>query len=130
MQGLSDAEKKGFGRAGEDLAAQFLRSRGYQILEKNYRCRLGEIDLIVQDGKNQDIHFVEVKTRHSVASVSPYELVPYGKQRRISRAAQHYIAAKRLGDVSADFAVLIVDYSQGSPQFELIENAFPLAWGF
>jgi len=128
MQGFSDAEKKGFGRAGEDLAAQFLRSKGYRIRERNYRCRLGEVDLIVE--RQGEISFVEVKSRRSVNAVDPRELVPYGKQLHISKVAQHYIASKKLYDVSADFAVLIVDYSNSEPRFEWIEGAFPLAYGY
>lgn len=128
MQGLSDAEKKGLGRDGEDLAARFLVSKGYRIRERNYRCRLGEVDLIIERGG--EILFVEVKTRRSVDAVSPRELIPYGKQVHISKVAQHYVAAKRLYDISADFAVLIVDFSKGAPRFEFIEGAFPLVWGY
>lgn len=128
MQGLFDAEKKGLGRDGEDLAASFLRSQGYRIRERNFRCRLGEVDLIVE--KNGKILFVEVKTRRSVDSVSPLELVPHGKQVHISKVAQHYVAAKHLDDVPADFAVLIVDVSHGEPRFEFIEGAFELVWGY
>lgn len=128
MQGLSDAEKKGLGKDGEGLAAAYLRNLGYRILERNYRCRLGEVDLIIE--KKGEILFVEVKTRRSIDAVNPRELIPYGKQVHISKVAQHYVAAKRLYDVSADFAVLIVDFSEGAPRFEFIEGAFPLVWGY
>ena len=128
MQGLSDAEKKRLGRGGENLAADFLMAKGYRIRERNYRCRLGEVDLIIE--RKGEISFVEVKTRRSIDEVSPRELVPYGKQVHISKVAQHYIAVKNLHDTAADFAVLIVDVSQGAPRFEFIEGAFPLVWGY
>lgn len=129
MQVLSKkGDSKDLGREGEDLAASFLRNQGYRILTRNYRCRLGEVDIIIE--KKGKIIFTEVKTRRSVDAVSPRELISYSKQRHISRVAQHYLAAKRLQEVSADFGVLIVDLSGSSPRFEWIEGAFDLVWGF
>ncbi|GEM_PF-121924 len=127
-----DAEKKKLGRAGEEEAVHFLEARGYRILEKNYRCRLGEIDLIVEKKRGQEssILFIEVKTRRVLDTVSPLELIPYGKQYHISRVAQHYVMTKRCQDIAADFALLVVDWSGERPVCELIENAFPLAWGY
>lgn len=133
MQGFSGQQGiKELGREGEDLAASWLRDKGYRILERNYRCRLGEVDLIVEGGAGSDrkIQFVEVKTRRSTDKVSPRELISQGKQRHISRVAQHYVAAKRLHDVNAGFAVLIIDLSGPEPKFEWIEDAFSLAWGY
>jgi putative endonuclease len=56
-----NTSRQTFGRVGERLAAQALRERGYRILEQNFRCRYGEIDLVAEDA--QDLVFVEVKTR-------------------------------------------------------------------
>lgn len=81
-------------------------------------------------GSDRKIHFVEVKTRRSTDKVSPRELISYGKQRHISRVAQNYVTANRLDDVNAGFAVLIIDLSEMTPQFEWIEDAFSLAWGW
>ena len=129
MQAFSrDRERKELGKSGEEIAAKFLQKKGYRILERNYRCRLGEIDLVAK--KSGDLLFVEVKTRRSSESVSPPELVDFRKQRQISRAAQHYLAVKKCQDRGADFAVLIIDWSKESPSCELIENAFFLAWGY
>lgn len=129
MQGFSGSdETKQLGRKGEDLAATFLLGKGFRLLERNYRCRLGEIDLIAQGADR--LFFVEVKTRRRTDAVSPRELISRGKQRHISRVAQYYVAAKKLHNVDADFAVLIVDLSGLEPRFEWIENAFPLCWGY
>jgi putative endonuclease len=128
MQGDFGQDDKLLGRDGESLAASFLRSHGYKILQRNYRCRLGEVDLIVE--KAGTITFVEVKTRRSVEAVSPRELVTLPKQRHISKVAQHYLAVQRLPDVNANFGVLCIDFSKPSPRFEWIENAFDLAYGF
>lgn len=138
-------DPKEFGQEGESLAAHFLEGLGYRILERNYRCQLGEIDLILEKTprkrpfqrakigkKSEDRHltFAEVKTRHSVEAVSPRELVGRTKQLHISRTAQHYLTSKKIIDFSADFGVIIVDFSKSEPQFEWIENAFTLAWGY
>jgi len=128
MQEDFKRDDKALGRDGEGLAASYLKGLGYKILEKNFRCRLGEVDLIVE--RKGALTFVEVKTRRSVAAVSPRELVTLPKQRHISKVAQHYLAVRRLHDVNADFAVLGIDFSGPSPQFEWIPNAFDLAWGF
>lgn len=125
-----DQEKKQLGQAGEEAAVRFLEARGYRILERNYRCRLGEIDLIAEKKKERAILFIEVKTRRAFGAVSPLELVPYGKQYHISRVAQHYVTAKKCQDIAADFALLVVDWSGKRPLCELIENAFPLTWGY
>lgn len=133
MQALSGKQDlKAFGGEGEDLAAAFLRSKGFRLRDRNYRCRLGEIDLIIerQSLRGRRITFVEVKTRRSIEGVSPRELISLGKQRHISRVAQHYLSKTGLQDVDADFAVLLIDYANGEPAFEWIENAFVLAWGY
>jgi putative endonuclease len=138
MQAVSGKNaSKELGKQGEDLAVQFLKKKGYRVLERNYRCRLGEVDLILEQtirknaGREENrIIFVEVKTRRKTDSVSPRELISYGKQWHISRVAQNYLASRRLKDTSCDFAVLIVDWSEGSPRFEWIEEAFLLAWGY
>jgi putative endonuclease len=125
---FGDNGRKELGRTGEEIAAAFLKKKGFRILEQNYRCRLGEVDLIVE--KEDAILFVEVKTRRSVDTVSPLELISRGKQFHISRVAQYYLAKKRFQEKSASFALLVVDWSGPAPSVELIENAFLLAWGY
>ena len=81
------------GRKGEDMAYQYLNQRGYQLLDRNYRCPLGEIDLIMADGGT--IVFVEVKFRTSYARGGGAEAVHYHKQQHLYRAAQWYIRQHR-----------------------------------
>jgi len=128
MQAEFPRNDKALGREGEAMAASILKGRGYRILEKNYRCRLGEVDLIVE--KEGTITFVEVKTRRSVEAVSPRELVSLPKQRHISKVAHHYLALKRLHDTNANFAVLTIDWSQSPPNIEWIPDAFSSAYGY
>ena len=74
----------------ERQAAAFLEERGCEVIERNYRCRLGEVDLIVRDGNY--LVFVEVKYRQSERTGHPLEAVNPAKQRRISRTAVWYLA--------------------------------------
>jgi putative endonuclease len=78
------------GAAGEMLAARFLREKGYTILVANYRCRLGEIDIIAAD--RQYIAFVEVKTRKYGSMTAPEEAITEQKMRAMRRAASSYMA--------------------------------------
>ena len=76
---------KAVGGLGEDFAVYYLESCGYRIIERNFRCRLGEIDLIAQDGKT--LVFVEVKTRRSRRYGSPQEAVTTAKQAKLRTVA-------------------------------------------
>ncbi|MBA2391255.1 MAG: YraN family protein [Ktedonobacteraceae bacterium] len=86
---LDTTARQGLGRLGERLAAEKLLSMGYGILERNFRCRYGEIDLVAEH--EQDLVFVEVKTRRGNAYGLPEEAVNLRKQRKIIEVAHHYI---------------------------------------
>ncbi|MHB8764523.1 MAG: YraN family protein, partial [Deferrisomatales bacterium] len=94
------------GDLGEDLAARHLRSLGYRILERNYRCPLGEIDCVAVEGRT--LVFLEVKTRRSARYGGPLEAVDRSKRRRLTRLARHYLMEKRLGEVPQRFDVVAV----------------------
>jgi putative endonuclease len=126
MQG--DLSHKELGREGELLALDYLKKEGFRLLEKNYRSRQGEIDLVVEKG--EDIYFVEVKTRRSFDTVSPYEMISSEKERHLSRVALHYFAKKRVKDRAGIFALLVVDLSKNRPEFEWIPDIFELRGGF
>lgn len=103
----------------EKEAANYLEEQGYEILTMNYRCRLGEIDIIAKD--EEYLVFVEVKYRKSGAGGSPEEAVNYKKQHTISRVASYYLM-KEYGmmDVCCRFDVVaILD-----GEIRLIRNAF------
>jgi len=86
------------GLSGEDSACAYLEAHGYKILKRNYRCYSGEIDIIAS--KDNVLSFVEVKTRSSTLYGLPREAVTYGKQRKIRRAAENYLAmTKRLNNM-------------------------------
>jgi putative endonuclease len=118
-------EALSFGAQAEDLAADFLRKEGYKILARNYRSRLGEIDIIARD--KDTLVFIEVKARHNDRFGEPSEAVARRKQRQISKAALAYLKEQRLFDQRARFDVLSVFCSgAGTPRFDLIKNAFDL----
>ena len=98
-----DARKQ-LGSAGERLAAERLRQAGYTIRAANYRCKVGEIDIVAEE--DGDIVFVEVKTRRGTAYGLPEEAVTPAKQRKIIAAAQTYLAAQ--GQLDASWRVDVV----------------------
>ena len=116
--------KKTIGSHGEVLAREYLKGQGYRILEENFRNKLGEIDLIAQDGKT--ICFIEVKTRQSLLQGHPYEAVNAWKIRKLSQLATSYLKYK-FGSVEifSRFDVIsIIQQKDTSPTIQHIKNAF------
>lgn len=114
------------GRKGEELAACYLQQRSFTLLDRNYRGRTGEIDIIAREGKTTV--FIEVKTRRKGTSYFPAEAVTIRKQRQISRTAQEYLLRHKLQHQSARFDVISVSMAQdGTPEIDHIANAFDLS---
>jgi putative endonuclease len=113
------------GREGEKIAELYLQKKGYKLVQKNYRCSGGELDLIVLDRKV--IVFVEVKTRTGRGFGTPAEAVEGRKQQRMIRAAQVFLAEKGLQQRDARFDVVGVFWAGREPVVEHIENAFELS---
>lgn len=115
---------KTIGKQGEVLARQYLRSQGYQILEENFRTKIGEIDLIAQKGET--ICFVEVKTRQSCFQGHPYEAVDPWKIRKLSQMAVSYLKYKYgTIEIQSRFDVIsIVQHKEGPARIQHIKNAF------
>jgi len=111
------------GRTGEDRAARYLVSQGYRILERNYRTRSGEIDLIALH--QGTVAFIEVKTRSSDAFGAPELAVNHRKQQRMIKAALGYIHFKKLHQVPCRFDVVAIN-TANEQQVELIQNAFEM----
>ena len=117
-------EKLDFGKQAEELAATFLRDNGYRIIVRNYRTRLGEIDIIAED--KGVLCFIEVKARHSEDFGSAEDAVSFIKQRQIAKSAISYLKDKCLLDTEARFDVITLLFSGCVPQIKLIRNAFEL----
>jgi putative endonuclease len=119
--------KQKFGEKGESIAARYLKKNGYKILEKNYRTKLGEIDIIAKD--RDTIVFVEVKSRRTWRFGNPKWAVTPKKQRKISMVALYYLKTTDRRRAKARFDVVAVISTGGKPQIEIIKNAFELAYG-
>lgn len=117
---------KKLGAGGEQAAADFLKSKDYKILERNYFAPVGEIDIIA--AKENTISFIEVKTRKSLACGTPAQAVNYYKQQKIIRTAKWYIKAKHLDEESYYFSFDVVEVYAAEKNFTVrhIENAFEL----
>ncbi|MGM0370654.1 MAG: YraN family protein [Bacillota bacterium] len=109
------------GYYGEQLAEKFLKQQNYKILERNFWCRYGEIDLIAQEGDY--LSFIEVKSASNQDFIYPQEKVDSKKQKKIKRVAQYYLQFREFG-LDLRFDVVAVITSTPKPKIKLIKNAF------
>ncbi len=112
------------GRTGEDLAARYLEENRYRIIERNFKCPIGEIDIIARDGRT--IAFIEVKSRKSVRYGRPEEAVDRKKQAKLSLVAMAYLKGRSGLDTPARFDVVSVYLGPQRPEIRLFKNAFDL----
>ncbi len=120
---------KGTGDLGEEIATNFMLTHGYRILERNFRCKGGEVDIIARDPGDKSLVFIEVKTRRGLSYGVPQLAVTPFKQRQISKAALTWLAKNRLHDTNARFDVVaILLHTDGLHAIDHIKNAFDLAY--
>ena len=110
------------GHRGEWLAAAALMLKGYRILARRYRTRLGEIDIIARDGRC--LVFVEVKARQHHHCGRPDEQITTRKQRKIVAIARIFLARTHVDADACRFDVVSVSMENGQPRVEIIRNAF------
>jgi putative endonuclease len=113
------------GKRGEDIAVAYLKNRGYRIIERNYKCLFGEIDIVAKD--DDTVVFVEVKSRKSEKFGDPQGAVGREKQKKISRISLKYLEEKHLYPCDARFDVVAIKMLPAGSIVELIQNAFELA---
>ncbi|MBU3142098.1 YraN family protein [Clostridium sp. CF012] len=120
------AFNKDIGTLGEDISENYLKSLGYRILEKNFRCKCGEIDLIATN--KGYICFIEVKTRYGTKFGAPAESVILSKQHKIHKTAQVYILLKNIIDSNFRFDVIEILLNHDNNGFLVnhIQDAFQL----
>ncbi|HVC20543.1 MAG TPA: YraN family protein [Vicinamibacterales bacterium] len=119
-------ERVRLGISGENLACAALRRRGYEIVARRHRSRLGEIDIIARDGRT--LVFVEVKARSGSDYGSGADAVTVWKQRHILRVAEEYLASRGLSDTPCRFDVVVVQWEgEGRATVEVIRSAFDVA---
>ena len=120
---------KGTGALGEEVAAHFIIQLGYRIVERNFRCKGGEVDIIARDPVDKSLVFIEVKARRGLSYGVPQLAVTPFKQRQISKAALTWLSKKHLHDTNARFDVIaIILATNGLHKIEHIVNAFDLAY--
>ena len=115
------------GALGEEAAVKAIKKQGYKVIERNYRTKMGEIDIIAKDGEYTC--FIEVRLRKNNDFGSPADTIDINKQRKIIRTAQYYAVTKKIYDTPMRFdAVLINADAKGGKltniKTEIIKNAF------
>ena len=119
-EGMRD--RRDLGDEGELLAVRHLKRLGYRILVRNYRCPLGEIDIVARH--RGVLVFVEVKSRGAGDSSSPKQALTPAKQHKLSQVAWYYLQKHKLTEASSRFDVVAICGMPDAPQLEVIENAF------
>jgi putative endonuclease len=119
-------ERLSLGKKGEDLAIAQLRAMKYKIIERNFKCALGEIDIIARE--KDTLVFVEVKTRRTRDFGGPAAAVNARKQRQLSRVALTYLNLKKLAQMPARFDVVAVELIPPAPRIEVLRDAFELLY--
>lgn len=110
------------GLYGEKLASNYLQSLGYEILEKNWRCPIGEIDLIVRD--NSRYVFVEVKTRNGSGFGHPLESITEAKLSRLRRLVSEWCRVRQLSGIDVRIDAVSVLVERGRVQLEHLKQVF------
>ncbi len=115
--------RQSLGAEGEQLAQAYLSGLGLKVLAKNFRCRQGELDLVLAD--RGQIVFVEVRTKSSLSFGSGLESITAKKRTKLRQVAQHYLAANRLLDADVRFDIVaIYKLPSGKAQIEHVKGAF------
>jgi putative endonuclease len=115
-------ERDALGQRGENVAARYLRNSGYTIIVRNFRCNLGEIDIVAKDGKT--LVFVEVKTR-TVDDPTPEDQVNTVKRHQLTKAAKFYLTRYGVPQPPARFDVVAIIWPEGrEPQIRHTPHAF------
>ena len=115
-------ERDALGQRGENVAARYLRNSGYTIIVRNFRCNLGEIDIVAKDGKT--LVFVEVKTR-TEDEPTPEDQVNTVKRHQLTKAAKLYLTRYGIPQPPARFDVVAIVWPEGrEPQIRHTPHAF------
>ena len=119
---MSDDARQILGKLGEDLACAELERLGYAILDRRYRTKYGEIDIVAREAGTTV--FVEVKTRVGEQVGGGAEALTAWKQRRITQMAVDYLARHRLHDQPCRFDVVTIEMEGGQPRIQVYAHAF------
>ncbi len=112
------------GKKGEELACKYLQKNRYTVIDRNFRCRQGEVDIIACDEQEKELVFFEVKTRSTLKYGMPSEAVQKPKQNHIVSVAKYYIYKNKIKDVSIRFDVIEVFLNNSNYRINHIKQAF------
>ncbi|QGU95224.1 YraN family protein [Clostridium bovifaecis] len=117
---------KDIGNYGENLSVEYLSNLGHEIIHRNFKCKLGEIDIISKCENNNCICFTEVKSRYNNLYGAPLEAITYRKIKKIKAVAEFYIIKNNLKDLDFRFDVIEVFFNNVNDTYslKLTENAF------
>ena len=110
------------GNHAENLALKYLQIKGFRLIQCNFSCRHGEIDLVMQD--SDYLVFVEVRHRKNQRFGGALASVDIRKQNKLRRAAEYYLIRHKKTDCPCRFDILCLDGDLGDPQYNWIQNAF------
>jgi putative endonuclease len=116
--------RQAFGKRGEDLACEELQKRGYTIIDRRFRTRCGELDIVARD--HDVLAFVEVRARSVCSFGTPLESITWQKRQRLSAMAEAYLCAKRLAGSACRFDVVSIVQSGSGYTLELVKGAFDM----
>lgn len=112
--------KSRVGRLGEEIACNYLRKKNYVIVDRNFNCRWGEIDIVVK--KEGKVSFIEVKTRANTSAGRPYEAYTFSKQQKLKRTINYYILQKKLQNYKLSLDVISILLSTGREKAHEIKH--------
>jgi len=125
MEMNNRTDKKIVGDKGEELATKYLEAKGYRVLDRNFRCKMGELDVIAYSPDERVLAFVEVKTRNSVEYGLPSEFVNAKKQRCLLHTANYYLMChKGLASLQPRMDVFEIIYLKEGVFVRHLKNAF------
>ena len=119
-------ERLELGKLGEKLALKRIKKLGYKLIESNYRCPLGEIDIIAKD--DECLVFLEIKTRKGRSTGYAKEAIDQRKIRQISKVALFYMKTNNCLESKSRFDVIAININGQKKELEIIPNAFELAY--
>jgi len=124
MSENAKTEKRRFGDWAEDKACEYLMNNGYCIIERNFSCRFGELDIIAREKMNNEIAFIEVKARKTDEYGLPCEAVNYKKQRKLLKSAEIFLACRNYRYFSYRMDVIEILYLDSGVYIRHLRNAF------
>jgi putative endonuclease len=121
---MKDDQRKKLGNFGEGLALKEYLANGFELLEKQYRCRFGEIDLILKKGN--ELHFVEVRTKSGHTHGSAEESITAKKKETIRKVCHHFISSQRIHemDIHIDVVAILIDKKEKKAWMNRYPQAF------